>query len=84
MTCPACHAAEKNPITGLYGSDCDECRARAIAHGQDLYRSAKAGYMTPEYKRALTAVFGSDGLDAGHQRVKGWAAKINTHLKTKD
>jgi len=81
MTCPACITAATNPTTGMYGADCDECKSRAIANGHDLYQSAKDGYLTPEYRRALAAVFGPDGVNAGHLRVKDWAQRIKNHQK---
>ena len=76
MNCPACEAAQENPATGLYKHDCHECKARALANGQAMFDSQKKGYMTKEYKAALTALFGAEGLDQGHKAVKEWSRKI--------
>lgn len=75
MTCESCLKAEQNPRTGYFSNGCDECNARAIANGMELFEASRAGKITGRYKQALQAVFGSD-WEAGHQRVKMWAAKI--------
>ncbi len=76
MTCPACERAQQNPLTGIYRADCDECKARALAGGREMFDSIKAGARTDEYREALTRVFGEGGEEAGHQRVRAWAKKM--------
>lgn len=75
MTCESCLKAEQNPRTGYFSNGCDECNARAIANGMELFEASKAGRFTERYKKALIAVFGAD-WEAGHLRVKHWAKRI--------
>lgn len=72
--CPACTAAEANPISGIYRHGCQECAARQLARSLEYAQASAAGRMLPAYMASLRAVFG-DGWSAGHQRVKGWALK---------
>lgn len=77
MTCAACTAAEKNPLTGLYHSDCPGCKERAIAQGIPFHRAQEAGRMTAEYKRVMSMNFGDDWLTNGaHERIKEWKKRI--------
>jgi len=70
MTCPACELA-KTQYTGRYSADCDSCKVRAIANGQELFDALQAQKITPAYKAVLKKAFG-DGWEAGHERVKQW------------
>jgi hypothetical protein len=74
MNCPACDLAEKGELTGLYHTGCDECTARHISNGIDLFNARKAGEMTPEYIAILQKVWGDD-WESGHERVKAWVKK---------
>lgn len=76
MTCPECDAAAKNPTSAIFRSDCKRCSARLIAHGQDFWRSSKAGEMDPAYRRLLELTFGFD-LPTWHAEVKAWAERIH-------
>lgn len=81
MTCPACTAAEANPLTGRYTADCDSCKARALANGRELFDSLIAKRQTPDYREALTKVFGEGNEDAGHEQVRQWSRKIKQAKK---
>jgi hypothetical protein len=81
VTCRACTAASTNPLTGRYGADCPECKARALAHGFELFESKRKGVMSTEYADALRKVFGEGNEEAGHERVRAWSKKINQHKK---
>jgi hypothetical protein len=81
MTCPACTAASTNPLTGRYTADCEECKARALANGAELFKSKRAGVKSPQYADALRKVFGEGNEEAGHERVRAWSKKINQHKK---
>jgi hypothetical protein len=81
MNCEACTIAETNPCTGRYGAGCPECKARALANGSDLFESRRAGVKSPAYAEALRRVFGEGNEEAGHERVRAWAKKINQHKK---
>ena len=75
MTCAACAIASTDPRTGHFEASCMGCDARALAGGPDYWESAKAGKITPGYRRALAAAFG-DGWQAGHHTVKRWAEQM--------
>lgn len=75
MTCQSCQSAGQNPLSGLYHSDCDGCKVRAVANGRELFDASKAGKITPEYRRALQGFFGDD-WEAAHLRVKAWREKL--------
>lgn len=81
MTCPACTAAEANPLTGRYTADCTSCKARALANGRELFDSLAQRKRTPEYTAALTKVFGAGNEAAGHERVRQWSRKIRAAQK---
>ena len=81
MNCPACRAAEANPLTGRYSSDCTECKARALANGRDLFECLATRKRTPEYAAALTNVFGEGREADGHERVRQWSRKIRSTQK---
>lgn len=81
MTCQACEAAQDNPLTGRYSADCTECKARALAHGRELFESLHARKRTPEYDAALTKMFGEGNEEEGHERVRQWSRKIRTTQK---
>lgn len=81
MTCEACAIAKTNPCTGRYGANCPECKARALANGFDLFESKRAGVKSLQYAEALRRVFGEGKEEAGHERVRAWAKKINQHKK---
>lgn len=81
MTRPSCAIAEKDPLTGHYHgayegqSACQECQVRALAHCPERFGAVVGRGMTPAYKAALQVVFG-DAWEAGLQRVKAWARRI--------
>ena len=75
MTCKACTEAATVPWTHSFQSDCLECKARALAHGQAYWSAAKDDAMTPDYKKALVASFGEDWLQ-WHKRVQHYAALL--------
>lgn len=79
MTGPSCEVAEKNPSTGRYSADCEQCKARALANGRELFDSLQIGKKSPEYKAALTKVFGEGNEDRGHEMVKHWNNRIKKH-----
>lgn len=79
MICPACESAEQNPHSGLYQSECEGCKIRAIAQGKELFNASKAGKITPEYKQALQRMFGDD-WEAAHLRVRAWREKQKEHV----
>lgn len=81
MTCEACTTASHNPISGRFHADCDECSARALAQGRELFESKRAGVKSPEYADALTKMFGEGNEEAGHARVREWSRKIRQHQK---
>lgn len=72
MTCSACQAAESDPQTGRYNANCDACTVRAVAQSPQHFEARKSGRMTPNYKAMLVALFGNDGWQAAHERVKAW------------
>jgi hypothetical protein len=76
MTCQECTLAESDPCSAIYRIACPECEARQLAHGIEHARSRDARKMTAAYAAQLRAVFG-DGWEAGHQRVKAWAMRID-------
>lgn len=72
--CDACDLAEQNPLTGRINHGCDECNARAIARGQDVFFASQAGKVTPELKAALKAIWGEENWESvGLVMVKRWA-----------
>jgi hypothetical protein len=75
MTCTACLSAESDPMSGLYQANCDECKARIIANGRELFEASKAGKITPEYEEVLKRMFG-DEWRAAHLRVKAWKERL--------
>lgn len=75
MTCQACQSAEKNPATGLFQSDCPECKVRAVAQGPEFHNAQRIGRLTAEYKRVLTLAIGGDVQEA-HAKVKTWAERL--------
>ena len=77
MTCPACTIASSNPRTGEYRSNCEDCRARALAQSPQHADARDRRKLTTEYMEALRAVYG-DGWEAGHQRVKAWAQRLDS------
>lgn len=81
MTCKACDHAKKNPSTGQFHAGCDECAARAMASGRELFDCLKKKQRTPEYDAALTKMFGEGNEEAGHERVRAWSKKTKTHQK---
>jgi len=81
MSCTSCAAASHNPTTGRFHAGCDECSARALAQGRELFESKRAGIKSPEYAGALRKMFGEGNEEAGHARVREWAKKINQHKK---
>ena len=81
MKCPECARADRNPTTGLYHVNCDGCKARALAGGREVFESQRTGKKTPEYRAALTKVFGQGNEDTGHELVRQWAKKIRTTQK---
>lgn len=76
MTCAACDRAQQNPMTGIFKAGCDECKARALASGRELFDSIQAGARTAEYQAALSRMFGEGNEEAGHQRVRAWAKRM--------
>lgn len=78
--CDACTIAATEPRTGHFAAGCKECDARALAGGPGHWESAKAGKITPGYRKALDVAFG-DGWEAGHAAVKNWAEKIDKARK---
>lgn len=83
MTCPACRAWEERPLCGAYNAACKECSARMLATTQEHWQSRRTRQMTPEYKDALRRAFGAD-WQAGHQRVKAWAERMEARRATHD
>ena len=81
MTCEACGHASHNPTTGRFHAGCDECSARALAQGRELFESKRAGIKSPEYAKALSQMFGEGNEEAGHARVREWSKKISQHKK---
>ncbi|HAX23070.1 MAG TPA: hypothetical protein DCY64_22640 [Hydrogenophaga sp.] len=81
MSCEACTTASHNPITGRFHAGCDDCAARALAGGRELFDCLKNKQRTPEYDAALTKMFGEGNEEAGHARVREWSKKINQHKK---
>lgn len=79
--CHACKMAHENLLSGLYSTTCDNCKARALANGFDLFESKRAGVKSPEYAAALRKVFGEGNEEAGHERVKAWSKRITQHKK---
>lgn len=76
MNCEACENAEKNPLTGRYSANCQECHARALAHSFAVFESKRKGEKSPEYAAALTKVFGEGNEKEGHEKVRQWFKKI--------
>lgn len=76
MSCEACTHAEKNPMTGRYSANCQECQARALAQSPGLFNSRLMGVKSPEYAAALTKVFGEGNEKEGHEKVRQWFKKI--------
>ena len=70
LPCPGCAAASASADSGAYHAHCPGCQVRSIAQGMAFFGSAQAGAMTAEYRAALRAVFGPDGVKAGHAAVK--------------
>lgn len=73
MICEACETARRNPLSGLYRSDCPECSARSLADSPFYHEAAQANAITPAYRDALRAFYGAAWRD-WHQRVRAWAA----------
>lgn len=76
MTCKACESAEQNLTSGLYESDCDQCKVRAVANGRELHDAIQAGTITPEYEQVMQRMFGDDWEATAHARVKAWKKRI--------
>ncbi|MDD0837896.1 hypothetical protein PSQ40_04860 [Curvibacter sp. HBC61] len=72
VTCPDCTAAAKKPYWGAYSAFCRGCEVRALASGQDFWRSVAAREKTPGYLAALATIFGPEekAQAAGHELVK--------------
>ena len=74
--CDACDNAQRQPLWGGFQAQCLDCMARMLAHSQPFGQSRKAGKMTPEYRRALEVVFGTE-WEKWHQITKTWAELID-------
>ena len=76
--CPSCAAADANPRHPGFHSGCEECSVRAIAQGPQHFEAQTVKRMIPAYTAELRRLFGDDvkAREAGHQRVKKWAARI--------
>ena len=65
MTCCACTAAAKG--LSHHFSDCNGCRARAVARSPRFSEAMKGGWKSPEYRRML------DQVGVTHEEVKAAA-----------
>lgn len=83
MTCHPCTRAEKNPLSGLQNANCPNCRARAFAHGQEMFEAEKVEKKTARYREALRVCFGEDkaAQDAGHKAAREWAKRIRQYME---
>lgn len=75
MNCPACAEAERNPFTGMFQANCQECSVRAVVMCPEYHYALRIGRLTNEYKTVLKRVIGGD-LQEAHDRVKEMAAKL--------
>ena len=73
--CEACDRAAKNPNTGHITHGCDECSARAIARGQDVFYASEAGKVTPDLRDACRKVWGENWRN-GLQLVNKWRERM--------
>ena len=74
--CDACDNAQHQPLWGGFQANCLPCMARMLAHGPAFWQSRQAGKLTPEYRRALEAIFGTEH-EQWHETVKEWSARID-------
>ncbi len=81
--CDACTQAEKNPLSGSYYANCQNCAARSLAHGQDYFYARESDSMTPAYRSRLQEYFGNEWM-AYHSKVKDWANRIEAARHAKD
>ena len=56
-------------------------RDSALANGRELFDSLAQRKQTPEYRSALTKVFGEGNEADGHERVRQWSRKIRATQK---
>lgn len=71
MSCPDCDQAKAQPNWGGYRTDCQGCKARAVARSQAFYESRQQGKQTGEYRSMLRR------LGVTHDEVKAWAENDN-------
>lgn len=69
MTCTAC-----TKESGLYRSDCEDCKARAIAIGPDAWKAANGESNVP-LREAIVKVFPADPK-AGRVLVWEWMKRL--------
>jgi DNA-binding GntR family transcriptional regulator len=74
MNCPACTAAQSDPLTAEYCSGCDECDARSLSGSVQFSEVMSLQRMTDRWQALLKVIAGEDKKDRErlHQRVKGW------------
>ena len=75
MTCPACTAYAKNPLSGNYRASCLDCSIRSIAQGPAFHEAQRTGTISKGYRAVLERAFCGD-VKGGHAAVKEWAAKL--------
>lgn len=76
MTCKACELAEQNLTSGLYYSECHQCKVRAMAQSMPFHEARAVGNMTESYRLAMKKTFGED-WQAVHESVKAYREKMN-------
>lgn len=77
VTCPACAEAERDPLTAMYCSGCDECDARSLSGCVQFLEVMELRSMTDRWRALLRVIAGDerDKQEALHRRVKAWHAR---------
>lgn len=72
--CPACADAERDPLTALYCSGCEECDARSLASCVQFAEVMALQRMTDRWLALLRVIAGEDkaAQETLHRRVKAW------------
>lgn len=75
MNCPACAAAEANPLYGSFLASCKSCSARMLANSPKAFDAMRNG-RPDELQQAISATW-PDDYEAGRQLVWQWIQKLS-------
>ena len=73
--CQACAAWAADSGSGLYATECRDCKARAIARSPGMWRALR-GESNAEVREAIVRNFGPTDLQAARELCHAWVEKL--------